>query len=516
MSGHFKSLRQNGKLLLLDAFIVVMSWGSYYRGGINADTLLYADEPEGTLYAWRTSGRYLGWLLNTILYQGLGEKATAHFKELFAMFLLLLILGIFLVQMTFLPFFRQRSDTHSPFAGRAGKLAFVCATALPFVNVLFAEHFYFTECYLMFPFAYFFAALAGYLISRHRYGSGILCLAMIPMFYQTGSVMAAIFLAAWLVMEEKARLSVRLVLREILWIGITMGFAALDLLSTYALHSLGFLTYVEKPINHDYSYMPAFLAEQLQQFFSNSLQLMPNIYAPLIASCAAFVTLLFVMLHSKKYSSCITIVLLSVLYLFFGVIFSVLQGSRSFIPRVVHILYSGQAMLLMLALYFGAGAADPANAPTKWDVVQRRWYRLFCLVPVIYLVLQVFFLQVIIQNRYVSNALDRVNAEAVVRAIRSYESETGVTVTKFAHVGDDYAPPQYDQVYYKRDQINERVYSEGTWGLIQYTIGLDHPLQPVEMDPGIRVDHFMGHDWDHLDLEEQLVIEGDTAYLCVY
>lgn len=117
---------------------------------------------------------------------------------------------------------------------------------------------------------------------------------------------------------------------------------------------------------------------------------------------------------------------------------------------------------------------------------------------------------------YVSNEQDRNTAMLIDRRLDEYEESTGTLVTKIAMVYDKEVTERYPGVRYQIYELNRKImitpYSY--YHLINY-IGNRH-LSSIEMPESIRNEKFAEKDWNFLDLDEQLVIEDDTAYLAVY
>ena len=131
-----------------------------------------------------------------------------------------------------------------------------------------------------------------------------------------------------------------------------------------------------------------------------------------------------------------------------------------------------------------------------------------------YLLVQLLFSDFVVTNHFVSNALDKVYVKMAYEEILKYEEETGNQVTKLAVVKDGYAPDHYDEVSYSVEQINERALGTVTNSLMEVVTG--RYFEPVDGEEEIIREYFEGKDWNALDLSEQLVILGDTAYWCIF
>lgn len=109
------------------------------------------------------------------------------------------------------------------------------------------------------------------------------------------------------------------------------------------------------------------------------------------------------------------------------------------------------------------------------------------------------------------------NANRILDAIEAYEAETGEEITTLSFEPDARLKNSYDQVYYSNGAINCRLYSETAYTLVE-TIALERgrSFEQVPMDMQLYEEHYAGYDWNDLDLDEQMVIRGDTVYMCVY
>ncbi|MBQ1290322.1 MAG: hypothetical protein IIY28_03140, partial [Lachnospiraceae bacterium] len=74
----------------------------------------------------------------------------------------------------------------------------------------------------------------------------------------------------------------------------------------------------------------------------------------------------------------------------------------------------------------------------------------------------------------------------------------------------------YNEVYYKRDAVNDRNYRVVTYTLIEYVASPEKHFEKKEMDPAVFDEYFKDKNWDAFDAHEQIVIKDDTAYICVF
>ncbi|MBQ6020814.1 MAG: glucosyltransferase domain-containing protein [Clostridia bacterium] len=116
-------------------------------------------------------------------------------------------------------------------------------------------------------------------------------------------------------------------------------------------------------------------------------------------------------------------------------------------------------------------------------------------------------------NHRLQNAADIDCAERISEAIDAYEKTSGVTVTKLAYCRDAAQEPEHGDSLFYYDYALEPLL---TLKSSRYTPGVEKIYTFSDVPEQIYGQYFAGKDWHSLDLEEQLIIIDDTAYLCVY
>lgn len=485
------------KLLLIDLELLFAAFGGFYRDGFGNDTLLQMINPLAGINTWYTNGRYLGYFLSYALYR-VGFIATDHYKLCFLFFIFSLAVSTLLVQKTLEPHVRPYLTTTLHKAG------FCAATGLIYCNVLFTEHFMFTECFLVYPFAYLSAALAVYFIAvRNRKFTGLFWLVIASLFYQVALVQAAMILAAWLVLRDRAEFSVRLVWKEILSAFAVIGIIVLNYMSMKVLAALHITYWAAKDINtgNNLAEKTAFLVPQFIQFLESSLQLLPPLWMPLLYTAVCIAVLTGALIRNRMKKEVVSFILL--ILLMTGLVFLIpfIQSTYGFNPRIVFIFYTEQSLLFVAAFIFS----------------DRRRRSLLCGISCAWIMVQIVFGNVIMANHYLSNQLDLTYTQMVYNKVVNYEQETGMTVDKFCAINDINSPSSYDEVEYKRDQINERGLSIEPYCLYLVVSGRkESNVQKVEMDPAVYSTYFKDKNWDYFDIDQQVIIQGDILYWCVF
>ncbi|MCR4762161.1 MAG: hypothetical protein K5696_01385 [Lachnospiraceae bacterium] len=487
-----KPIVRDFALFLIDLLGTVLFWGGFYRAQFGADTLFREMLPMSDIGSSMDQQRYAAYYLAKWLLD-IGIQITDHYRAFFFIYLLSIAADIWLIQKLFLPLLKDRESVVT-----AG---FLAAASLAFLNVLFSETFMFPEFHITYTCAYLLATVGVFFYARKRLLFPTLCILIACLFYQSAVIYAAMLYTGWLVISEEFVLSGKLVRRVLVGNMVFLLIGVLD----YA--SSGFVKYIgllepeaeSKTVVFEGMDTIRYIAEETILLFKNSLNLLPSLWLPLAASLLAAV-LTFLSLSRKKGG--VRPVTLILLILAEALLFlSIPLLSASMYPRITFVFYTWQALLLIGALC----------------VTEKAWIRrTFAVMCILYLLVHAFFSQLIIGNRYLSNQLDIVYAEAVLREAAHYEEKTGIKITRIAIANDAYAPNSYDAVRFKRDQINERLLSVSPFVLLEHLNGPGMQLTHIPMDRKIFEEHFGDRDWDRFDPEEQLWFDGDTLYWCVF
>lgn len=162
-----------------------------------------------------------------------------------------------------------------------------------------------------------------------------------------------------------------------------------------------------------------------------------------------------------------------------------------------------------------------SDFPTREPLSQPKKPRLgawavFPIATMTLLLISALAIQDVAEDNYMSNVLDRETAVLIDQKLDEYEQETGQKVAHIAWTQDSNPTISYPEVRYHGSQLGVKIlqvnYSYNF--LIDYVSGRN--LDNVDMPQEIFDRYFAGKNWDALDLDEQLVIVGDTAYLAVY
>lgn len=504
------------KILITDLILIIMTYGGYYRSMFaNSDTLWGALDPSSTFKARLDCYRWLAAIIEAIINK-IGYLPAEHFRLSLVLFIISITISLYLVQLTFLPLF---TDSIEQEGLSLKQFALLATLALGFVNTLFTEFFYFTETYYVFALAFILMSAGCLMMSRGAYISGIICFIFMTMFYQMACPIAAILMATWIYLKHEGRISSDLIKGEFIFAGVPMisfvfnyitGPFVQAVIARFGLESL-----VEKSPVTGYS-VPEYislLSDQVKQLYQSSLGLTPGLYIPLMIELGTLIVSLYILIKGKKVNEIITYIILRLVLFILTIAVQTAADPADFVARTVSTLYFSQAMLLAVMMFF------IQNYTIKKSIKD-----LVYIIPVLFILSNVFFIQSIIQNRIISETLDYMYAEKIFAAIEEYESETGTTITAISAVNDTDSPPFYDQVNYCRSAINRRCYGDYTWTFLQYCAYYTNAsaslngrsFERVSMDENIYQTYFAGKNWTEFDSEQQIVFDGSTMYICVF
>lgn len=476
-----------------DFLLIITVWGSFFREGFGCDTIFGTWSPLSAIDSLIADGRYLAFLVSYIPYC-FGMNAARHYKLFFVIFLLLIIAALFVIQLAFMPVAKIRLH------GLFDCFLYVLITGLIYVNVFFAEYFYFTECFLSFGCGLLCAALCVLAATRKHYISGCILLAASCLFYQTFMIMAVLLIGSYMVMEDGFAFSTKLVLREFILGIAAVVIGAIDLFSVSVLVHFGLYDTSAKSVQTDIASNLSVFMEQLDELFYSGLQLLPPFYVPALMLLGSIVIIMICLSGKKEHpaSEYGTFSLLLLMHAILVFSLSFLMGGH-FYPRMLTLFFTSVSVLFLICFLL---IPDRGRNPFFGFIA-------------VSLVIQVIFIQVIMSGRYVSNGHDRMVAELAVEELNRYEEVSGVKVKKFASCADSECRHYYDDILFKRDQINERVLGLTTYSLFRVISGRDE-IDNMPMPDSVYQEYFEGRNWEHFDAEDQIVFEGDTMYWCVY
>lgn len=391
-------------------------------------------------------------------------------------------------------------------------LILAACSSIAFLNVFYMELILFPEMALFLTVGNIALVFSIRLLFSNRKASKIISLALLLIAlgaYQSyvGFYMAFCFMGAWLVYakDHQAKKLVRTSGLSLLFAGFGSVF---NVLLVKLLIQFGVIADSGRgavlSLDHILDNIAGLLAFQ-GDLFLGAGGLVP---APLLLILLIIIAISFVYV-SRSLSPKAIIVFVPMLAVSYVAVFAphIIESNFLLTPRsnIAFWALVSALCLVTASLMFD----EESKEGLKWKICLSG--AVFCLV-----VLQIVCIQDMSTDTFLSNEQDRNTAALIDDELDKYEKETGTVITKIAAVRDTDVSMSYPGVRYQICELNRKImvtpYSY--FHLINY-IG-DRQLISVEMPDSVYQEHFAGKNWDNLDLDEQLRIVNDTAYLALY
>ena len=478
-------LFQYGVHLLL----LLIFWGGMLRKSFNCDTLSHMVVEDADIVHRIQGGRYFAALGDFILLKS-GLRTTTNLSVTMLVVFIILAMAMLEIQDIF-----SRFMPKNPWS----RVGFFCGIDMVFLNVLFAEPLMFSEYSPYFAIAYFTAAVGVKCFIKRNYMVMFFMYAIAVCFYQNAVVFAAILTAFYICLEEEMLFSRRAIVREMIGISICMGMGILNFLSLRVLQMLHIVS--SYGMDAGVGGIVAKLSKAAYHFIElnrSSAGIMPGVWLPLLFILVVWVLVIYSSIKEHKLSRLPFLFIIwlgsnSLLY-----VIPLTEKVFSFPPRLSFCFFMIQGLMLASA----------------YSICMDSLHVFISFLGGIFLTVHLLFADFTVTNHFVSNMLDKVYADMLCEEIAKYEEESGITVLKIAIVRDADAPFSYECISYASDQINERALGTVPISLINVVTGRE--FEKIEMPESVYEQYFKDRNWDKFDLKEQLVIEGDTAYWCVF
>ncbi len=479
---------------LINLSLLSITWGGLFRRSFNCDTIFHVIAQKEDIYTQIEDARYLCAGLDYLLYR-MGINATDHTGVTILISLCILAAGVCLVQETFRHYLSLGAMWE--------KVKFLAITNLLFINVLFSEVLMFCECALAFALAYALAALGGYLFKRKKYIPVLIVMLCSVSFYQVGVVLGAILIAGIIFFDHfpyKEKLNInQIIIRGIIGGICTFGMGLLNMLSSRLLVWLGAIPELRKvpqtagngeKIKMVFSYFVALLKD--------SRSLLPSVWLPLLIIAVCVVVIVADTIKEKNWKRLFGILSFYVMMnvMIFIIPFMTKEVNTS--PRIIFPFYTALSMLLLMT-FQGTGSMGK---------------KIIAGAGLFFFFIQIIISQMIISDHLLSNKLDILYANMAYHKIKDYEETTGTTVEYLAVTRDIDWSPFYQEIKYHTDQINERALGQVTNTLMN--VMTEGDFIKLEMDEEIYNQYFKDKNWDYFDLDEQMIIVGNTAYWVIF
>ncbi len=479
--------------------LVTVFFGGLLRKSYNGDTITYMVYPMDSADERLRGGRYLIMLFDYLL-DKIGIRTTDIYYICIFLSMVLLAICICILQHVFKRFLHSDSQIIV--------LGYNLAIGLAFCNVLFMEYFMFVEMTIFMLMGFFFATLGVYLYTEKKYVATVISFAVGVCLYQMVVSYAAIVLLFYYMLSNEFTWSKKAVLEEMFAVITPMCLAAANLVAIKIvsrlskLHTFGY-TFAQPGGASSISSKANDVLNSLIMFLDDSYTLLHGSYVPAIIIVMSMAITIYLLIKQKG--------ILSVLYYFVAIIVALalifivplMEDIYFFPPRMSFLLYVVQGILVATAISLLSGASKEVLI------------KLVSYVTMGYMWLQMISCFFIVSGRYVANTLDMTYCNIILKEIEKYEEANNTSVTKIAVTTDNYAPAFYEESKVHYEQINERILGLTTRSAFEAWYGRHfEPAGDIPAD--IYDEYFADKNWDYFDINEQLIIRGDTAYLCIY
>ena len=180
----------------------------------------------------------------------------------------------------------------------------------------------------------------------------------------------------------------------------------------------------------------------------------------------------------------------------------------SYLPGIVSKSHDTRVIFGLFSVFFLFTCGIVFMNPNKWVAAS-----VSCVLAAM-LAANVFAVVKMADNQKKRNRADLDDAEQIVRRIEEYEESSGVTVKNIFYCYDTNGEQTRSGSLFSEDfsmcailSLRSRRYAPGVEEAVFALSG---------MPESVYREYFAEKNWDTLDLNEQLVIIGDSAYLCVY
>lgn len=487
LSGKISKYKDLCGLYVINFSMLLLFFGGMLRKSYNADTVFHMVIDDADVWCRLLAGRYITALGDYLLLKA-GIRTTTNISITIFFAFIFFAAAMSVLQNIFQKWVPEHLE---------GKIGFYVGVNLVFLNILAVEMLMFSECSIYFAIAYLLAATAVKFYTKKKYACMLLALALSVCTYQYAVVFAAIVIAFYICMNEKW--SLKAIWHECIAVVVCMGLGVLNLLSINVLKAAGIFEELDKNagIGNIEKKIEKTL-ESLCELYKDSANLLPSLWIPLLFTVITLGVILWRCCSEKKYQ---TLLFTAIVWMGSHILLYVIpfvSESFYFPPRMSFCFYLIQGLLVILA----------------FSICGIREQKFMTIVCIGYLGVQLLFSNFIVTNHFVSNTLDEVYTKMVYEEILEYEEASGIKVEKLAVCKDTYAPDYYEEVAYHTEQINERVLGTSTSSLMYVVTGRMFKLE--YMDQNVSEKYFGGKNWDCLDMDEQLVFEGDTLYWCIF
>ena len=459
------------------------------------------------------NGRY-SWCYLTIWFEKLGMNLVLDQRFFLVLAICAFSISSFLITITFC----NIADVKSLIS----KVLILCAASLAWANVFVEEFLLFPESGISAAVGALSVSVSAILLLSERRGWKIL-LSVALLLIGVGCYQSFIgcFLAISLIggclktISEKKRYKREAILHWFITLCIAAFAAIFNVLIVRYLISINFIADPGRgaDINLEtiFSNLKQVLLYQTSMLF-NADGLLPPLVLPTLLF---FMTSLYIILFRRKKDN-IRFELLSAFLVSYFAAFAphYIEKDILLTPRSNLAIWSVFGIFLaVLICFFDSSEIKRVSIPSR---IAEQVLSVTTVAMILWFALNVVCMNDISYDLFISNVQDRAYALQVAEKISSYEAVNNVDITQIAIVYDKNVNNQYPNVRYQNHELCRRIMNTqySNYEMINYLSGQN--LHKVDMPDTIYKQYFAEKDWNSLDLDEQLKIVDNTAYLALY
>ncbi len=486
-------------LLAVDLLLTLLAYGLFLRPRYAPDSFLYLFDASQFPIIYMNAGRPVSAAL-VWLGEAAGLGGVSHQLVYTVLMLVFMALGAWGLSLMIL--------RELPSVDAWGVTVVQAATLLTFVNVFMVDFFAFPEVGMVMGHAVFLVTVAvGCFLLPGRIWPGVLSFFFLMLsmgIYQVFYVFFVVYALLLVLLRQDFAWN-----RKTVWQGarvlaiVLAAIIATQLLAKW-IESAGFTMDPRRAV-----FLPDRYLRNLKQIYHYQTILWKDTYhmLPDYSTLGYLAAMLALLVYSarargKGWVGSVLLVLMALAGCYVLLYAPHLVSYASWMPQRTMIGYFG--------LFALAAVPIVKLSRRKGPII------LAAALSVIYLALNVWTVQNIAMDQFITNALDKEYCLAVNRAIAVQEQAQGEKATKLALCYDSSGQVFYEDFieFYTHDTNRA---AKGLDWVIPYAIDFYGNTRRVlvDMDPDIYAQRFEGRNWDAF-APEQVYVQGDTAYLCVY
>lgn len=478
------------KQYIVNLVALLVFWGGLIRTNYNADTLNHMFSEDADVMVRLEDGRFMNALFDYLLFKA-GVRTSDNIRICVMCGLIVLAFTMLMLQYIF-----KKWEPSTPLT----KMAYRLALGFVFLNVLFEETIFFPEVITYYAISYLLSTVAVFIYTKGKVFWAIVCWIFAASFYQYSVVYAAVILLFYYLICNNFKLSLK-VIKEYLFAGLSsFGAGLVNLLTLEALSYFGVIPRLFKTIGvNNWGDKWLTMLDAQISIYSSCYGIFPKVWFPLVSLLIPF---MFAAVLLYKNGKCIETINFGLVILVSNVVLNILpmmNATYGYPGRMSFCIFL--IIGLTYVAFFSIEHSEKAKVIIAYTFLS-------------VLLINMIFSHFILEDRFVSNTLDETYTALFIDKLEEYEEESGNTISKIVVGYDADSHQTYDRVTFSGAQINERALSFAPVCMIQYVSG--RTFEKLVMDTDTRERLFLENNWGEINLDEQVVFDGDTVYWCIF